>query len=800
MKHCRSLSATPRTSPVFFAIIAILGVSLLATTARAQQRPGSSNPGMPDSNPANWVSTLAGASTSTAGATEIWYVSPGGGGTGASLGSTTTVKNALASASAGAYILFTTGTYYNLPGDADPVLSTNTDPEGYVINKKLTLQPVPGAKPWIKGSVPVTGWTAVRTNVWSHPWNRSFANKGNQANGSNPKVNIDPAHPLAGYWDQVYVNNKPLVQVLTPAEVTADTFCVDDAANLIYIGTPNPSASTVEVTAYEGAFRFVPGSGGDPAGTTIRGIGFEHFANAPLLIDADNMTVDHCVLAWNGGSALTVRTGGATVALVGNNCTISNSVITCNGGKGIGINGELKTSKPNINATVTGNEISYNNNEEFNKSWDSAGMKLGYCQATNDTTLANATYVADNYVHHNFCTGLWTDIECKGVIFFRNTIASNGAAYGTANTVFGIYNEVSSLNVNAYNTLYDNGFGIGISGAKGIQLWNNTLVRNGVLVKYVGQTVFPTPPFNHIVKNNLIVNDSSLFTRPLMDAGDTYKKGSAALFVPGGLDYNLYFRDTGVSTTPATTIRWDVGAGSIVSYPSLDAFRAANSAFEAGGAEYNNQSVSSLFVQGASTPPATNDFELKTDSLAINRGVTLPSLVANLIGRPELAQANVKVNVGAGDTLRGINLVDNSSFESSFTGWANTGTGASVNTLGGAQSGTYYGQHYGVGNYTVTTYQDIANLPTGKYTLTAYIKSGDVAAGAGSYKRMVAKNYGGSTLTVTAPITYSTGPWTLVTIRDIAVTNGHCVVGFESNSVNGNGQYIRFDNVLLVRQ
>ncbi len=154
--------------------------------------------------------------------------------------------------------------------------------------------------------------------------------------------------------------------------------------------------------------------------------------------------------------------------------------------------------------------------------------------------------------------------------------------------------------------------------------------------------------------------------------------------------------------------------------------------------------------------------------------------------------------------VAGNNLVANPGFEADGaavgdpTGWqtwagANTDNAADyTETFGGAHTGAYHGTHFRPDAFEVYTYQVLQNLPAGTYALRAWVKSSGGQAAA----RMLAKNYGGAKLVTDLSATI--GTWTLVEVKNIAVTNGQCEIGFYSKAQGRQSLY--FDDVEFVRQ
>lgn len=118
-------------------------------------------------------------------------------------------------------------------------------------------------------------------------------------------------------------------------------------------------------------------------------------------------------------------------------------------------------------------------------------------------------------------------------------------------------------------------------------------------------------------------------------------------------------------------------------------------------------------------------------------------------------------------------------------------------TYGGAHTGTYHGTHWQTAPYEVFTSQTVTNLPTGLYTLGAWVKS----SGGQSYAQVLAKNYGGAQVSVdvrAATPNGENGAWRYVEVPNIQVTTGQCDIGIYSLAAAG--QWLYFDDVTLVAQ
>ena len=113
-----------------------------------------------------------------------------------------------------------------------------------------------------------------------------------------------------------------------------------------------------------------------------------------------------------------------------------------------------------------------------------------------------------------------------------------------------------------------------------------------------------------------------------------------------------------------------------------------------------------------------------------------------------------------------------------------------------AHTGDFHATHHQNQPYEADTYQVVTGLPTGLYTLQAWVQT----AGGQDSACVRAQDYGGPRRQ--APIAATPGgvggPWVLVEVPDIAVTTGQCRVGVYSRGPGGTALY--FDDVALVAQ
>ncbi|WP_161599639.1 DUF6443 domain-containing protein [Hymenobacter nivis] len=113
-----------------------------------------------------------------------------------------------------------------------------------------------------------------------------------------------------------------------------------------------------------------------------------------------------------------------------------------------------------------------------------------------------------------------------------------------------------------------------------------------------------------------------------------------------------------------------------------------------------------------------------------------------------------------------------------------------------AHTGDFHATHYQNQPYAADTYQVVTGLANGLYTLRAWVQT----VGGQDAAFLQAQDYGGPVAQTAIAATPGGlgGPWVLVEVPDIAVTNGQCRVGVYSRGPGGASLY--FDDVALVAQ
>ena len=356
------------------------------------------------------------------------------------------------------------------------------------LSKPVTLQPAPGETAWLKGSVVVAEWRR-EGDVWVHRGWESLC-----ATCFDPG-NIDPARPLAGRPEQVFVDGEPLEQVASAGEVRSGTFAAQ--GDRLVIGT-DPAGRLVEASVHATALTLHRGA----EGSRVRGLGFAHYASTAepglggaVRADTRDLLFEGNTFAFNAVKGLSVF--GADV-LVLNNTFAGNGMMGLEAWRADGLR-------------VVANRFAKNNREGFVQTGDvseAAGAKI---------TVSRGVTVTDNTFEKNRANGLWLDIDVIDATVVRNVMRGNAR--------HGLFFEISARALIASNLVAENGVsGIALADATGARVFNNTLAGNpiafliqddardqGDATARADGNTWSTA--NHVFANNIVVGGTLFWVR-----------------------------------------------------------------------------------------------------------------------------------------------------------------------------------------------------------------------------------------------------------------------------------------------
>jgi len=380
----------------------------------------------------------------------------------------------------------------------------------------------------------------------------------------------------------------------------------------------------------------------------------------------------------------------------------------------------------------------------------------------------NNNTVQYNYGHDvdSYCVSVFgADLSSTNAVVRYNICSNNGL------------DPTESVKGDYFLTTWNGGL------INGVKIYNNTSYWN------VNQPLFAnwaSLTGTNFFKNNILYTTGWIFT-DIRNAT-----------MP--LNNNLYWSSAAGAT--ANNIWW---SWNNTWYLGFAAYKSGSG--QDGSSQYADPKLNSPTYHGVGKP--TTQFTLQAGSPAINAGANVGSMGSRDFFSNTIPQGGA-YDIGAHESggapsptatpAPGPNLVTNPGLEANGatqtpTGWSEWSSAghvdASYTETGAPHSGTYKATHWKGVAYDVYTYQTKTGLTNGLYTLKAWVMSG----GGQSIARMEAKDFGGTQLNSTLPITST---WTQITIANINVTNGQCTFGFYS--VANAGNWINFDDVEFYKQ
>jgi len=328
-----------------------------------------------------------------------------------------------------------------------------------------------------------------------------------------------PTAPACDLPEAVFIDDKPLTQVLSKEHLERNQFYFDYANAKIYLAD-DPHDRKVEATVATFAFESTA------ANVLISNMTVEKYAN--------------------------VAQKGAIQASEGSGWSIEKAEVRLNSGAGIGIggggrvrdsdihhNGQIGIAGYGRDILIEKNKIWSNNIHGFNFLWEAGGAKLA---------LSDGVIFRANHVYDNVGPGLWCDIDCRNVVYDGNLVENNQDS--------GIFHEISFKAVIRNNVVRYNGSGrrrwfwgaeINVAASQDVEVTNNTLTvaAGGCGIVLIDQGR-PTKDGRKYKTRNNTVHDNDLTFEGTACAGGvsgvTFPNENFAIITEGDnhFDRNIY--------------------------------------------------------------------------------------------------------------------------------------------------------------------------------------------------------------------------------------------------------------------
>lgn len=497
-------------------------------------------------------------------AARTWYVAPWGDdrASGSASKPLETIGWAVRRAGSGDTIVLRSGTYHE---------------QVRVYGKRLDIRSQAGERAVLDGTVRVEGWRSSGGDWYSDGWIQQFYSE-------RPGGSVAANHRVAGYPDQVFVDGRPLRQVLSRSAVVHGTFFHDTDADRLWIGT-DPTGRRVEASDLRWAFHFLRAHGSSLTDVTVRRYATEARHMGAIRAHSNDLVIDRVT------SELNARVG---ISAIGSRIVVRDSRFVDNGH--IGIHADRASTLVIERTAVIGN-----NKAGFDPMHSAAGVKV---------TSSVGVTVRDSDVSRNNGPGIWTDLDTNYVSLVRNLVERNGRA--------GIEVELSS-NVNVLgNVALDNGeAGIWILESRNVQVLHNASYdnKNAIEVEEGPRREVA----NVRVHNNVLARGKGR-SRALLDVNDWTRERSATQ-MGVSIGSNAYWIPATSGTRNIS--RWARWPERPADAQDLDAHRsttgqAAGSLVSTAGA---NPFVRSTATLDYRTPPDTTAGSVVVGNAAVELGV-----------------------------------------------------------------------------------------------------------------------------------------------------------------------------------
>jgi parallel beta-helix repeat protein len=403
---------------------------------------------------------------------------------------------------------------------------------------------------------------------------------------------VDPAYPMAGYADAVWIDGVELTQVGSEAAVTTGKFYVDETNKRLVIGS-DPTGKTVEASKLAKAIQ------NQGAGSTLRGFGVKRYAAHLALYGAISNEVNDCTY-----ENLVIQ-DNATLGIGGwgDRATYRNLTVTGNGLLGIAAD-----QAPGL--LITKSVVKGNNDQKFKQEPVSGGIK---------TSNTDGAEFSDNLIEGNNTIGLWLDVSMRNFKIMRNKITGNSE---------GLEVELSGHGIIADNYIVrNNKAGLFLFDTNDVKVWNNTFEANSRSLQFLQderrntntatKDYVPWVMSNIELRNNVVTYGANTCPILTQDLTNTWYGNQFGISSEG----NVFYRAS--ATSPSKFACWANGSAGTTSFTNL-----------AGWQSNTSNDMASKYYEGTSIVTSTGALTSTVQSGTTSVPRSLPTDVASAIGKP----------------------------------------------------------------------------------------------------------------------------------------------------------------------
>jgi parallel beta-helix repeat protein len=203
---------------------------------------------------------------------------------------------------------------------------------------------------------------------------------------------------------------------------------------------------------------------------------------------------------------------------------------------------------------IEGNEIAYNNPQQAPWGWEGGGTKF---------VRTHNLVVRGNYVHDNYGSGLWTDINNINSLIEGNRVTNNAAQ--------GIFHEISYAAIIRNNVATGNGTargtwlwgaGILVAASRDVEIYGNTVTDNANGITAIQQARGTGPYGDHLVMN-VYVHDNSITMATKGATGIVQDIGNDSVFTSRN---NHFANNTYTLGARTSAFQWMNGARTVAQW------------------------------------------------------------------------------------------------------------------------------------------------------------------------------------------------------------------------------------------